>query len=173
MIAYLFHPEANAEFEDAALFYESRMTGLGKSFADEVQRTVTLIRRFPDTGALVASSRKRVLVARFPYSILHCLSARRGHDCHSCGFSSAAQTGLLAAAEMTTTVNSCPNSRFEEGLSPSVLSNIRKNLRKSSMAKLEHTIAGKENSGRTVSLPWLLISKPECAYAVAITYSAL
>ena len=71
MIAYLFHPEANAGFEDAALFYESRMTGLGKSFADEVQRTVTLIRRFPDTGALVASSRKRVLVDRFPYSIVY------------------------------------------------------------------------------------------------------
>ena len=53
MIDYFFHPEAAAELEDASGFYESRMTGLGKSFAAEVQRTVTLIRQFPDTGLAV------------------------------------------------------------------------------------------------------------------------
>lgn len=71
MIDYSFHPEAAAELEDASGFYESRMTGLGKSFAAEVQRTVTLIRQFPDTGLPVGSSRHRVLVARFPYSVVY------------------------------------------------------------------------------------------------------
>jgi len=36
LIAYFFHPDAEAELEDASLFYESRMPGLGKSFAAEI-----------------------------------------------------------------------------------------------------------------------------------------
>ena len=36
MIAYSFHPDADAELEEAAVFYETRMAGLGKSFAAEV-----------------------------------------------------------------------------------------------------------------------------------------
>ena len=56
MIAYSFHPEAEAELEDASLFYESRMLGLGKSFAAEVERTIYLIREFPDAGSPAAGS---------------------------------------------------------------------------------------------------------------------
>ena len=48
MIPHSFHPDASAELEDAAVFYESRMPGLGKSFAAEVDRTIGLIRDFPD-----------------------------------------------------------------------------------------------------------------------------
>ena len=71
MIPYFFHPEASAELEEALAFYESRVAGLGKSFAAEVQRTVTLIRQFPDTGFPVGPSRQRVLVPRFPYSVVY------------------------------------------------------------------------------------------------------
>ena len=71
MIDYSFHPEAAAELEAASDFYESRMAGLGKYFAAEVQRTVTLIRQFPDTGLTVGPSRHRVLVARFPYAVIY------------------------------------------------------------------------------------------------------
>ena len=48
MIPYSFHPEAEAEFADAAVFYESRLIGLGKSFVAEVERTVSLTREHPD-----------------------------------------------------------------------------------------------------------------------------
>ena len=71
MIAYSFHPEAEAELEDASLFYESRMPGLGKSFAAEVERTIYLIREFPDAGSPNGLTRRRVLVARFPYSVVY------------------------------------------------------------------------------------------------------
>ena len=71
MISYYFHPEADAELEDASLFYESRMAGLGKSFAAEVERTISLIREFPDAGSPVGPRRRRVLVARFPYSVVY------------------------------------------------------------------------------------------------------
>jgi hypothetical protein len=50
VISHSFHPEADAELEDASLFYESRMAGLGKSFAAEVERTISLIRQFPMRG---------------------------------------------------------------------------------------------------------------------------
>ena len=71
MIAYSFHPEAEAELEDASLFYESRMLGLGKSFAAEVERTIYLIREFPDAGSPAGLTRRRVLIARFPYSVIY------------------------------------------------------------------------------------------------------
>lgn len=71
MIPYTFHPDADAELEEAALFYESRMAGLGRSFAAEVERTIALLREYPDAGSAVGPKRRRVLVARFPYSIVY------------------------------------------------------------------------------------------------------
>jgi len=47
VIPYAFHPEAAAEFEEASAFYEVRMVGLGKSFAAEVERTVSHIQGVP------------------------------------------------------------------------------------------------------------------------------
>lgn len=71
MIAYSFHPDADAELEEAAVFYETRMTGLGKSFAAEVERTISLVRQFPEAGAPDGPGRRRVVVARFPYSVVY------------------------------------------------------------------------------------------------------
>lgn len=71
MIAYSFHPEADAEFEEASLFYESRMPGLGKTFAAEIESTVSLIREFPEAGSPMGTSLRRAIVARFPYSVVY------------------------------------------------------------------------------------------------------
>lgn len=71
MISYAFHPDADAELEEAAIFYEARMAGLGNSFAAEVERTIALVREFPDAGSPVGPNRRRVLIARFPYSIVY------------------------------------------------------------------------------------------------------
>jgi plasmid stabilization system protein ParE len=71
VIAYSFHPDADAELAEASLFYESRLAGLGKSFAAEVERTISLVREFPDAGSAIGSGRRRVVVARFPYSIVY------------------------------------------------------------------------------------------------------
>ena len=35
-----YHPEAEAEYSAAALFYEKRRPGLGADFIDEVERAV-------------------------------------------------------------------------------------------------------------------------------------
>ena len=71
MIPYSFHPEAEAEFAAAALFYESRVVGLGRSFSAEVQRIVSLIREYPDAGAPVRLPVRKTLVDRFPYAIVY------------------------------------------------------------------------------------------------------
>lgn len=67
MIPYKFHPDADAELVEASLFYESRMSGLGKSLAAEVEQTISLVREFPESGSPVGLKQRRVVVARFPY----------------------------------------------------------------------------------------------------------
>src|SRR4030095_15640493 len=71
VISYAFHPEAEAEFAAAALFYESRVVGLGRAFSAEVERVITLVREYPDAGASFWSPLRRVLVDRFPYAVIY------------------------------------------------------------------------------------------------------
>jgi toxin ParE1/3/4 len=71
LIAYQFHAEASHEFLDAALFYESRLTGLGAAFVDEVQRSVDFIRERPSIGSPLGSRVRKVVVRRFPFAILY------------------------------------------------------------------------------------------------------
>jgi toxin ParE1/3/4 len=63
VIPYSFHPEAEAEFADAARLYESRVTGLGRHFSAEVQRIISHIREYPDAGTPVRLPVRRTLVA--------------------------------------------------------------------------------------------------------------
>lgn len=71
MIPFTFHPEAEVEFADAAEFYESRMVGLGQAFIAEVERCVALVWEQPDVGSPAGSNRRRVVVGRFPYSVVY------------------------------------------------------------------------------------------------------
>ena len=71
MIAYSFHPDADADLEEAIQFYEDRMRGLGRLFRAEIERTVFLIRQFPDAGMPEVLGCRRVVVARFPYSLVY------------------------------------------------------------------------------------------------------
>jgi plasmid stabilization system protein ParE len=71
VIAYAFHQDAQAELEHAALFYESQVAGLGRSFAAEVERTISLVREFPQAGLSLGQNRRRVVIARFPYSVVY------------------------------------------------------------------------------------------------------
>ncbi len=71
MIPYEFHYEAEDELGESAVFYESRVVGLGESFTSEVQRAVNMIRDHPDLGSSLGAKVRRVLVRRFPYSVLY------------------------------------------------------------------------------------------------------
>jgi toxin ParE1/3/4 len=53
------------------LFYESQKVGLGRAFASEVERTVSMIREHPDAGSPAGLPHRRMLVRRFPYWIVY------------------------------------------------------------------------------------------------------
>ena len=66
-----FHPKARAELERSALFYDEKFPGLGLEFAAEVQSAVAFAYSHPEAGALVADDFRRVIVRRFPYSVVY------------------------------------------------------------------------------------------------------
>ena len=71
-----FGPEASAELEDAAQWYEERRPGLGLTFLAAVDIAVESLARWPRSGAPVPSlpadlNARRVPVGRFPYYVAY------------------------------------------------------------------------------------------------------
>lgn len=62
---------------DAALFYESAAPSLGHDFLDDLQHAIATVRERPELGASVAHGFRRILVRRFPYSLIYAVEA--GH----------------------------------------------------------------------------------------------
>jgi hypothetical protein len=70
------HPEADAEAESVAAWYEDRQDGLGRDFLAELERTFTLISESPGPwplwpGLPESLGIRRFLMARFPYGIAY------------------------------------------------------------------------------------------------------
>jgi plasmid stabilization system protein ParE len=68
-----FLPEADAEFREAARYYESEAPGLGVAFVAEIRRAISEILTNPEAATLVGGGIRRRLVRRFPYSLLYSL----------------------------------------------------------------------------------------------------
>jgi plasmid stabilization system protein ParE len=71
MMQVKFHNEAEAELTEAALFYEDKVVGLGKSLVADIQNAVTFIRFHPDTPPHLGQLLRKFVVKRFPYSIIY------------------------------------------------------------------------------------------------------
>lgn len=67
----VFHPSARAELDESALFYESRLRGLGSRFADAAEQAVRRIVETPTAGAPVGTEYRGRIVAGFPFSIIY------------------------------------------------------------------------------------------------------
>lgn len=67
----VFHPQAQAELDEAALFYEQRVPGLGLAFAREVQKSVGLILARPEIGGSTGQGFRCLVVRRFPFSVMY------------------------------------------------------------------------------------------------------
>lgn len=65
------HPEAEAELEAAAIWYEDRQAGLGHDFLHEFERTLRRIVREPTRWQTVQGENRKVNFARFPYAIIY------------------------------------------------------------------------------------------------------
>lgn len=71
MIGYSFLFPAEEEMTEASLFYEAASSGLGKDFLDDVQQAIDRVCEYPQSGEVVASDLRRVLLHRFPFSIIY------------------------------------------------------------------------------------------------------
>jgi plasmid stabilization system protein ParE len=73
---FLPEPEASAELEDAALWYEGQRSGLGLELVQAVDLALEQIAEWPQIGRRVAGLRddvpaRRVPVKRFPYHVVY------------------------------------------------------------------------------------------------------
>lgn len=66
-----FHLAALQELIDSARYYESRLPGLGADFRVEVNRSLDLLNENPDIGVVVEAPYRRLLLDRFPFSIVY------------------------------------------------------------------------------------------------------
>ena len=67
------HPEADAELIEAAVFYESRVEGLGEGFLKEFDGLKLILQKNPKIGVFENEFCRRVMLNRFPYSIFYSL----------------------------------------------------------------------------------------------------
>ncbi len=67
----VFHRLAEREFTEAAEYFERERPGLGAAFISEVERCVSGIVEFPESGRVLAGPVRRRLVRRFPYWVLY------------------------------------------------------------------------------------------------------
>jgi hypothetical protein len=65
-----FHPAAESEMAEAALWYETQQTGLGKRFLASVQETLNRVEIDPQLYPFVDDDVRRCLIKTFPYGVL-------------------------------------------------------------------------------------------------------
>ena len=66
-----FHPEALAEFEDAARYYEGKQAGLGQHFISSVESSIQNLTSHPLAYAVIEQDIRRCLTHVFPYAVLY------------------------------------------------------------------------------------------------------
>ena len=71
-----FHPEALAEFEEAAQFYQQQSQGLGGRFAAAIESTILSIQETPRRWPIFEEDVHRRLVRVFPYAILYLIEPK-------------------------------------------------------------------------------------------------
>ena len=66
---------AEVELDEATLYYENKVPGLGAQFRDQVERSARQIGRMPLLYAEFRPSVRRCVLRRFPYSLVYAVEA--------------------------------------------------------------------------------------------------
>ena len=66
-----FHPLARAELYRVAEWYEVRRAGYGDQFYAEIDVAIAQLRDFPGAQPLIGHHCRRMLLNRFPYSLIY------------------------------------------------------------------------------------------------------
>ena len=72
-----FHPEAQQELIDAAVWYDDRREGLGDEFIDAVSDKVVEICRLPERFPIVHDDVRQAILRRFPFVVYFRLVGER------------------------------------------------------------------------------------------------
>jgi len=75
MIAYRFLYPAEEEMTEASMFYEAASDGLGSDFLADVQFRIDSLRHHPHLGRTVGGALRRILLHRFPFSLIYSVEA--------------------------------------------------------------------------------------------------
>ena len=67
----IIHREARREIEDTVAYYDDRAPGLGEEFLREFTAATDLILSSTEIGISVRSRVRRLVMKRFPYSLLY------------------------------------------------------------------------------------------------------
>jgi toxin ParE1/3/4 len=67
----IFHPLAEKELIDAAIYYEQQEPGLGGEYLAEVEHAVNFIAQYSEAGFTVRGSLRRLTLPKFPYYLLY------------------------------------------------------------------------------------------------------
>lgn len=71
MIPVILLPDARDEMFEAAVYYESKASGLGVDFITEAESAVLSISKAPATWPVIEGKMRRYLLKRFPFGILY------------------------------------------------------------------------------------------------------
>ena len=66
---------AEGELDDAILYYEATVEGLGTRFRNEVERAAIQLGRMPMLWPEVWPTIRRCLLSRFPYALIYAIEA--------------------------------------------------------------------------------------------------
>ena len=70
-----FHPEALAEYKEAALYYAASQAGLEQRFIVAVEHAVQQITESPERWRIVDADIRRCLTKVFPYAVLYTIES--------------------------------------------------------------------------------------------------
>ncbi len=71
MKPHALHPEAEAEYEEAALHYTAVTPDLGGQFYDEIERLIADACRTPGIFRVIRAPARRHFTREFPYGIIY------------------------------------------------------------------------------------------------------
>jgi len=66
-----FHPEAELELIEAAVYYETQVTGLGECFESEIRRATDLLLDQPGIGLPANPNLRKFVLTRFPFTLFY------------------------------------------------------------------------------------------------------
>jgi plasmid stabilization system protein ParE len=92
VVSIAFHPEAQAEYDDALAWYQSRSLRAANRFEAEVDRIIALIAANPDSFPAYDDDHRFAVLRRYPYSLVYQVQPSRilvvavAHSSRSAGY---------------------------------------------------------------------------------------